>query len=425
MKAQMVKAGALQLTMFIVVVIALLLTAFLILVHTHKRFNIQTDFVLETIDTANEGIDYVLQNDVRLNDTLLVDLHDEDYKTLKVHCDYWGLFKKVVTLSKVKNRRFKKVALIGGVQPDQNRIALYVEDQNRPFVVVGNTKVQGLAYLPKQGVRTGYISGHSYYGSQLIYGATRTSSTLPKPLKETLEQIETIHKNINAIDPNQYLDLSKRRTHQNSFFNPLQVVYSPTDLQLSGVSLAGHILIQSKTKITIDATSNLKDVVLIAPKIDIKSGTKGRFQALATKAITIGKNCDFEYPSAFILNEDKKSHLSMNKISNTNETAFIKIHKGTNIKGVILYLGDTKNYKAQVFIDKNVTVTGELYCNKNLELLGTVHGGVFTSNFVANQSGSSYQNHLYNGTILTDELPQEYVGLAYEKTKKGVLKWLY
>ena len=36
-----VKAGALQLTMFIVVVIALLLTAFIILIHTHKRFRLQ------------------------------------------------------------------------------------------------------------------------------------------------------------------------------------------------------------------------------------------------------------------------------------------------------------------------------------------------------------------------------------------------
>lgn len=84
------KAGALQFTMFIVVVIALLLAAFMILINTHKKFNIQTDFVLETVDNVNKGIDYLLQNDLKFNDTVAVKLQDEDYKKLKVYHDYWG-----------------------------------------------------------------------------------------------------------------------------------------------------------------------------------------------------------------------------------------------------------------------------------------------------------------------------------------------
>ena len=417
-----IKAGALQLTMFIVIVIALLLATFIVLIHSHKRFNLQTDFVLETIDNANKGIDHMLQNDIRIDDTIFINLHDKDYKTTKVYRDYWGLFEKVISISKIKANTFKKIALVGALQPRMNRTALYVEDQNKPLVLVGNTKIQGLSYLPKQGVRTGNISGHSYYGSQLIYGTTKESSKLPKILKETLEQIKTVQNKIDDIDSNQFLDLAKTRTYHNSFLDPIQLIYSSSELTLSDVSLTGHILIQSKTKIVVEASSTLKDVILIAPNIDIKNNTKGTFQAISTKGLNIGENCSLNYPSAFVLNEDVKI---VNTNTSNNQAPFIKVGKGTNLKGVIAYWGETKNYKAQVSIDEDVTIMGEIYCSQNLELMGSVFGSVFTTNFIANQSGSSYQNHLYNATISIDSLPQEYVGLTFENSDKGVMKWLY
>jgi hypothetical protein len=72
-----------------------------------------------------------------------------------------------------------------------------------------------------------------------------------------------------------------------------------------------------------------------------------------------------------------------------------------------------------------VIIKGEVYCNTNIELKGTVFGTVYTSNFIAKQSGSVYQNHLYNATIVVDSLSQKYVGLPFSNSKKGVLKWLY
>lgn len=420
-----VKAGALQLTMFVVVVIALLLAAFIILISTHKRFNIQTHFVLETIDKTNMGVNLILHNNISLNDTVEIDLKDESYKTLKVCRDYWGVFEKVVSSSKVKTKAFKKIALIGAQQSKIERTALYVEENNKPLVLVGNTEIQGVVYLPKQGVRTGNISGHSYYGSQLVYGPMKESGKLPKILDETIGQINAIQKRSDLVDLNEFINLKDKKTYQNSFFNPLQVIYSKEDIILSDISLTGHILVQSETKIIVEASSTLKDVILIAPQIDINDNLKGTFQAIATKGISVGENCDLNYPSALVLKETIEN-IKSNEGGNYNtKTPFITVKKGSHIKGVIVYLGDTKNYNAQIFIDEDVNVIGEVYCNQNLELLGKVYGSVFTSNFVANQSGASYQNHIYNGAILIDGLPNEYVGLCFENSKKGIMKWLY
>ncbi|WP_142785728.1 hypothetical protein [Changchengzhania lutea] len=417
-----VKAGALQMTTFVVVVIALLLAAFIILIHTHKTFKVQTDFVIETIKNTDRGLRYSLNNNMLLNDTISISLDDEDYKTLKAHRDYWGLFEKVTVVSTLRNKVFKKVALIGAEQPKIDRTALYLEDNNRPLVLVGNTIIDGVTYLPKKGVRTGNISGHSYYGEQLIYGRQKTSSKLPKLNPELLKQIKAFTEIYTTIDSDQFIDLNTIRTFQNSFYKPLQIIYSLEQINLSEIKLTGHILVQSKTKITVDSSSNLKDVILIAPEIDIKNNVIGTFQALATKSVQVGSNCQLNYPSVLILNEEHQTKASP---TNVKESPFIKMEKGSVIKGIITYLGDTKNYKAQVLIDDNVTITGEVYCNKNVELLGKVNGSVFTSGFVANQSGSVYQNHIYNGTIVVNKLPEEYVGLSFINSKKDIAKWLY
>ncbi len=75
------KAGALQLTLFIVVVIAILLASFLVFSHTHNQFKTQTDFVIEIVKNADKGINFSLNNSINLKDTVSVDLNDENYKT--------------------------------------------------------------------------------------------------------------------------------------------------------------------------------------------------------------------------------------------------------------------------------------------------------------------------------------------------------
>lgn len=422
------KAGALQLTLFIVVVIALLLAAFILLVHTHKKFQVQTDFVIETVRNTDKGFDYAFQNRVPLNDTLQIQLTEEPNRIVKIHRGYWGVFEKITSVSQIKNKQFTKTALIGAKQIENIRTALYVQNNNKPLVVVGKTKIEGVAYIPKQGVKSGTISGQSYYGSQLIYGQTKTSSTLPKLASEIISQIKSLENQISEIPQSKFIKFEHSKSYKNSFNNPMQVVFSNNDINLNSIHLTGHILIQSKTKIVVEATSVLKDVVLIAPEIEINSNVKGYFQAIASKSIRAGSNVQLEYPSALVLNE--KQHISQQEVTANNsalKTPAISVEENAVIKGLLMFIGEEKpnNYKVQVELKENAALYGELYCNQNTELKGTVYGTVFSNNFIANQSGSVYQNHIYNGSIIINKLPEEYVGLSFNDSKKGILKWLY
>jgi len=421
MKLKKIKAGALQSTLFISVVIAILLSAFILLIQLHKRFDIQTKFIQETIKNANDGVNYGLFTNVTLKDSISVNLQDEDYKSLKIYRDYWGVFEKVTSVSKIKTNRIEKVAFIGGIQPKDNRLALYLEDQNKPLVLVGHTKIAGVAYLPQQGVKPGNIAGHSYYGTDLIYGQKRTSSLLPKLVSDFYNTLRSP----NLENNKDFIDIIRDRNVSNSFLKPVKTIFSNNDIYLSQIKLTGHIRVISETKIIVEASSELKDVLLIAPEIEIKNNVNGIFQSLATKKITVGEDCALNYPSALILKT--KNTIQGSGPENKNNLSEIRIGEGSIIKGLVVYHGEAtkNNHKAQLIIEENAFIQGEAFCNLNLELKGTVQGSVFASNFIANQSGSIYQNHIYNGKISIDDLPIQYVGLTFEDSKKGVMKWLY
>ncbi len=425
MLLQKIKAGALQLTLHIVIIVGLLLTAFVLLTHIHNRFKLQASLAKETINNCNRGIHFTIKNNLILKDTLTINLDDESYKSLKVHRGFWGAFEKISVDSKIKTHRFKKQALVGSSQLELDRPSLYLEETKTPLVLVGNTKLDGLIYLPLQGVKPGYISGESYNGTKLLYGSSKVIDAFPKLSNDWFYYIKTVHLIGTRADDSQFLQIENDQFYSNSFSNPTQIVYQSGKIDLGFITLTGNVIVQSQTEISVDASSNLKDVILIAPKITIKDGTKGNFQVIASKTITVGNNVRLSYPSSLILHETCNSQ-PLDSGSQIQDIP-IEIGKNSCIAGQIIFIGTpkTNNYNPQLYISENSTVTGEVYCNQNLELLGTVDGTVFSHSFIVNNGGSIYQNHLYNASISVKELPKEYVGLLIKDSQKAVAKWLY
>lgn len=415
-----VKAGALQLTLLIIVVVALLLTAFIALIYTHKKFDIQTSLIVKTVKNADEGITYALKNKINIEDTLTIDLKNRSH--LKIYRDFWGVLERVTVSSNIKKNKFVKSVLLGSRQKEKERISLYLKDNDNPLVLVGNTKIKGLTYLPKQGVKSGYISGQPYLGSKLIYGEIRTASNLPKLVLETTNQINRIENKTDKMPQKQFLSLIPGKKYINSFFKPAQFIFSNNIIELDTNKLVGHIIIQSTKKVIIKSSTTLKDVVIIAPEVDIKDFVRGRFQVIASRSIEVGENVELNYPSVLVLNTTKNTSVLNKNIKND-----IFINNNSIIKGFVVCLGkeNPQNYNPQVVLSKNAKILGELYCNLNVELNGVVQGSVYVNNFVLNKSGSVYQNHILNGEINSLKLNEKYVGLPFQNSNKNILKWLY
>lgn len=417
------KAGALQYTIFIAVVIALLVFAFISLTYTQQHFKAKTSTFLQTVRNTNLAVKYASNTQLSYNEIVEIQLSDDANSNTSIKKQHWGVFDLITTTSTIKKETFTKNTLLGGFL--QKRPSLYLQDNNQPLVLVGDTRIEGNTLLPKQGAKRGTIAGNSYTGSQLIYGSTGLSKTnLPKlKNREYIKQlVQGSIQFANTIP----LELSEDVTLLNSFNNSTQLLYSNTSIDLRLVKLTGNIIIQSNIAIKVYPSAQLTDVLLIAPTIEILDAVKGNFQAFASKKISVGKNCQLEYPTSLILYE-KKTVMVSNQNNSTKDWNHIKIETGSVVKGIIGFLSDNEvnNYKPQIIIEENTSINGELYCNQNIELKGKITGSVFTKGFIANQFGSIYQNHIYNGKILSNGFPNQYCGLTIENSTKNVAKWLY
>lgn len=416
-----VGAGALQYTLFIAVLIVLLISSFLTLSFLQNQFKINSDFQIQSIQNADLGFDYLTSNEITYEQEKTIKLSTDIESQLILKKSHWGIFDLVHVQSNVKSATFHKMGLMGGFQPE--KLALYLEDNNNALVLVGNTEIQGTAYLPVNGVKGGNIAGHSYYGNQLIYGSI-TQSDKKLPGIKNRNYIEQLSGGIIDLEAAIYIELYEGLKIINAFNKPTQIYKQQGIVNLRDIQLTGNIVIQSDTLIKIDKTALLSDVLLIAPNITVMDGVTGNFQAFGSKNITIGSNCNLSYPSVFVLNEKETENSGKIK---KDETAQLLINSNTSIKGIVAFLSNnsTGSYLPQIIMEENSKVIGEVYCDKNFELKGEVSGTVYTSGFIAKQYGSIYQNHIYNGSILQGKLPQQYVGLPIENSIPKVSKWLY
>lgn len=415
-----INAGALQYTLFVSVLIVLLISTFLMLTFLQNHFKTKANFHVQSIQNADLGFQFIAANDIPYEEEKILEISTALNSHLSITKKHWGVFDMVIAKSNVNNILFQKTGIIGGFQKEKP--ALYLKDNNSALVLVGNTKIQGDAFLPKNGVKRGNIAGNSYYGEQLIYGATKQSNE-NLPVIRNREYIKELSKGFVVEDNSNDIALEEDLKSINSFKNPTKIYKQEGTINLREIQLTGNIIIQSNTMIKVHRTALLSDVILIAPSIEILDFVIGNFQGFATKNITVGFNCNLTYPSALVLNEK----LVSNTIDKNSSFAQLNINSNSSIKGVVAFLAtnETNNYKAQLVIEKQAIITGEVYCEKNFELKGTVNGSVYTSGFIANQYGSVYQNHIYNGEIIQSNLPQQYAGLSLENTKPTVVKWIY
>lgn len=416
-----IKAGALQYVLVISVIIAIIIIAFISLVYLQQRMNIKHQFTKEAIAAVQLGFESLKHQKTPYDLKTPVHFYDNEIAVTTLIKKHWGIFDLAIVNSKVKNEFFQKIGLLG-VQHSK-REALYLKDNNNALVLVGKTKITGTVSLPKQGVKSGNIAGVSFYGNPLINGSRKASSS-SLPQIQNIEFVKDFYQNY-LTNEMKSIELEDGVKIHQSFTNTTGLYTATKPILLKNISLSGNIVVSSKTAIIVEASANLEDIILIAPKIKIEKNTTGNFQALARKSIEVASGCTLNYPTALILlNENDTSVQVFNGEEQTKEQ--IHVSKNTLVKGMVVYCSDnnTSPYKTQIQIDDSAVIKGEVYCSKNLALEGSVFGSVYTNHFIVKKSGGVYVNHLFNGTINVKKLPIQYVGLLIDNESNSVAKWL-
>lgn len=403
-----------QFAILVSVVVAIILSCFLLLTNTFNSFSVRSNQVLSNIENSNSGILYLLGHEDVIVDSTVVVIGDVPVSLSKT---YWGSFEKVKSAAGKRSNRQEKHALLGAAEKKE-ATSIYLEDNDLPLVLAGNTRIEGNAYTPQNIIKPGNISGDYFQGANLVHGKRYSS-------ERELPNLDLNWKNyiseMAGFLPGTEETVVELEDIKNSFSDKRIVVFENSKITLDQ-QLIGNIIIKSEKEIEVTSFAGLDQVLLMAPKVTVNPNFRGNLHIIAGE-VYLRENVFFEYPSSVIVVQKP----SLEGVEHLRYSPKISIGENSVFQGNIIYLdsGERRESKNDLLIEKGAMVEGYVYCEGYTELKGTVLGSIYTKYFMANQSGSIYINHIYNGKVLTEQIKPEMGGLLVEGRKKNIATWLY
>jgi hypothetical protein len=416
----MLKAGALYYAIFVAFIISLACIVMMMNAQLHQVVVIQ--YTQSAKLERNIQSAFVLNNEdpglVKLNETKELPLYDNDEDMVTASKWRWGVFTvlKVSVLWKEKERA--KIALTGNDLSSGGHVALYLADKERYLSVSGRSLLKGNCFLPSLGIRRAYIEGKSFLGQNLVEGKMgKSTKDLPEiNLSGIEEEVMNISQNLNSTDSLvSAAALSATGGINHSFYNRTLSYFSPDWIYLNNQQVRGNIRIISAKGIIVNSSTILENVIITAPKVELKSGFTGSVQVFATDTLIIGEKCQLLSPSALVM-------------LSAIEKPRVIVANDCRLKGdiVVSFKEGTQQIKPELKLARGARVEGQVYVNGMVEMEGAIAGSLYCNGFVLRTPNATYENHLLDVVIDYTALSSHYTGMAIfpSKLKNKTLKWL-
>jgi len=415
----MVKASALYIVIIIALVIGILCSSLIVVAYFY-RYEYQKKFRQDHLqNNLSSGINILLAaTDQSYSKPGTLSLFGNGDDSVSLQKFQWGVYDIGVVKAFIQHDTLYKAFSMANTIDTSKWAALYLLDDDRPVSVSGKTVINGDAYLPKAGIQEAYVDNRAYEGDKrLVLGKKYISKKKLPPLDSA-----------SLIRLGEYFSakgdtvIGKDSVEQ-SFLKPIKVYDLKKSVQpLQHVTLSGNIIIRSDTTLTIDNSASLKDVLVFARTIIIKSGFKGNCQLFARDSISVEQDCHFSYPSCLAI-----IRLSKPKV---NAQARIVLNADCTLSGhILMYEANPSELKPRISIGEKDTVTGNIYSQNILELKkeSVTSGSIFTGRFLYRTSFTTYENYIINTTLNERTLSPYYLTsqiVPVASKKKKILQWL-
>jgi hypothetical protein len=415
------KGGALMYCIFVI----LLSSAVLLMIITGyaiQRNNLESLIQLSRNErNATSAAELYLTGELSLKaeDSITVDLFADEASFVDLALSRWGSLNILSSNAKGNGQECQYYFLSGFMPQDADSIGLYLADKGRYLSISGNTKLGGVCFLPAATAIPASIEGQPCQN-----GALTTAMKFPS--KMNLPHLDNeickfgeryLQGDFPPGDSVIFLNSTYDGYLSRSFALPTIIGLASTDLVLSGSRIQGRVVLISSSKIILMGDSEMNDVILVAPEIEVQSGFSGNLQAFASRSIKIENDCIFELPSVLAV-------LQMGNFHNTADSLQILIGANCEVSGSIFI--DTDGLTSYLKVGAGSTIMGQAYCPGPVELLGSIEGSLFCNSFFLRTNRSRYDNHLLNNSIDFNKLSLNFgcVDLFGKRGHKTILKCL-
>ena len=417
----MLKAAALVYALVISLLISTVSGSLLLFSHLNEKEAVVLTTQEELLRNAHSGLNLLLASteDLPAGKVVTKDLFGETSDTVQLLRRQWGAYQIAAARATRRGKLAEKMAMTGTSVQDYEWPALYLADISRKLTLAGKTTIKGDAYLPRGGVERGYLEGQPYNNAELIFGKQLASQNRLPQLNASLLEVNRAYlkQDFLPLDSVVEFDAWPGVTLNHPFFRKTLVLYKEGTIDLSGLQLAGNVILVSERSIYINASTQLQNVVCYAPEIIIAEGFSGQAQLIASEKISLEENSNLTYPSTVMVLLNEKAD---------NETN-LELAEGATVEGAIVTHLKTINnrYWPVVKTAPESVVKGFVYVPGNIEHKGIIEGSLYCNKFILKGSGS-YENALLNATIDRTALSDHFVGAGlFEETPlQKVIQWL-
>lgn len=411
-------AGALLLVVTVSVIITAVLLALILLV-SNRRLLVERDTLRQQLRrNLYSGLAYAQAHpDLPAFRPLGVDLFGEGGDSVQIVRKPWGVFDVAVLTATKGPFRDTAVALLGSTFGPVNRAALYLTDERVPLSINEDAQVQGGAWLPQaEGIRPANLPlvGSRRTGAAVMGPVHISQSTLPIASDSTLGRLkEYANLHLASLLPAGSSPQAELARARNSFQGLPAVWYHNGPFTVQG-TLDGQVVIASSQRLIVSASSQLDNVLLLAPTILVEAGFRGRVQLIARDTVAVGDNCSLDYPSAVCA-------------YGASKTTLVSVGAGSRIQGAVIAAAAEPGLGCRVLLTPATIIEGQIFSAGVVENCGTVHGTVMCRRLVYKGVGSFYENYLVNSILSRTALSPHFLTtrLLNRAAGIGVVTWLH
>ncbi len=388
------KGGILPYVLVVSLIIAVLCATMILFTYYNSLFwtKIKRSDKMEL--NQESALEYALATGVDSFDYALpyyVDLFGEGDDSIQILKNKWGLF-DLLEITAFDDTLSEKQAYILGSHPDDIEMAaLYVSNSSSlPVTLVGDASIVGDAYLPSGGVKAGSINKRKYTGSKLIEGAKKQSNNeIPELKTKNSSMIKYYLGLLNSAIKNNKED---KAYIKQSFLKSEYLLMSDNVIELKD-TLLGKVIVVSKEKVVLNKSSVIKNVIVVAPEIEIEAGFRGDLEGFALDKISVGEGACLEYPS--LLCVENKTNSSIN------------IESNVEVRGTLLMVDiseDAEDENGTIILEKNSLVVGQIVSGGYVNIQGKVYGNLICKSSWYDNNTSTFINYFVDCSINRKQL---------------------